>query len=90
MVTEQFVNYFQQVEELQNQGYPLEPQNITMYFNDFIINYLPLAHQQGFITLNTLGQAENELIKFWRWLREKQHTTTQLLHRTYPAPCINY
>jgi hypothetical protein len=44
------------------------------------------VHEQKIISLNVLAQSETELIRFWRWLREHSYTTSQLLHRTYPAP----
>jgi hypothetical protein len=68
---------------------PAEGESITLYFNDFISYYLSLAHEQKIISLYALGQAENELIRFWRWLRERKHTESQLLHRTYPAPFLS-
>lgn len=34
-------------------------EDITLYFNDFISYYLPLAHEQKIISLYALGQAEN-------------------------------
>lgn len=82
---QQFKLYLEEVQRLLEETLT-DPQELTLYFNEFITYYLPLALMRGALPPPLLPHAEPALIRLWQWLRRKDLTDLQLLHRsqTYP------